>query len=266
MKKAVAYNSISLLVIASVALIYFLKLGGESVITLAGDLGSITISFLCTLMLLGTTLSFKDWDSAKVTWLMLLLGSAVFCIAESIYSYLEVILKYNADALSPSVADIFYCGAYLFFVAGLLIFIIQYIRSGLPLGKWALYLVPAVILIAVITAAVYSTILQIIIADKETESLAKFIYMYYPLSDTVVIFCSMIVIYQTALLGKGRLSVPWRLLILGFIIMAIADIAYSYLDWRDLYQTGNLIDLLWLVSYWIIGLSGIYQKKIMESI
>ncbi len=266
MKKALVYNSICIVLIISLAIVYLFRLGGESFNVMAGDITTIIISGLCALMLLAAVKCFNAWDSAKFTWLMLLLGSLLFCVAECIYFYLEVILKYNADALSPSAADIFYFGAYLFFIAGLLIFIIQYIRSGFPLGTWLRYLIPAVILIAIIAGAVYGTILRIIIGDKETELLAKLVYSYYPVSDMIVIFCSLIVIYLTALLGKGSLSRPWRMITLGFIIMAVADITYAYLDWRGLYETGNLIDILWLVSYWIIGLSGISQKKIMESI
>lgn len=266
MKKAVAYNSISLLVIVAVALVYFFKPGGESASTIVGDISTIVISGLSALMLLSATRSFTVWDGAKLTWLMLLLGAVVFCIAEIIYFYLEVVRKYSADALSPSAADIFYCAAYLFFVAGLLIFIIQYLKSGLPLGKWVRYLIPALIVVILITGAVYVNLLQVIISDTETEPLAKMIYLYYPVSDMAVMFCSFIIIYMTALLGRGRLSMPWRLITLGFLVMAVADIAYAYLDWQGKYETGSMIDLLWLISYWIIGLSGIAQKKIMESI
>ena len=46
----------------------------------------------------------------------------------------------------------------------------------------------------------------------------------------------------------------------------IADLLYSYLSWEDQYGSGNLIDLAWNSGYLMIGLSGLYQKELIESV
>ena len=141
-----------------------------------------------------------------------------------------------------------------------------YFKSGLPLEKWKQNLIPSGIVFIAIVGIMYKFLLQPIALDEETGSLEKFLYFFYPISDLLMILPAFFLIYITRLFGKGMLSKPWRVLALGFLIMAVADMSYSYLDWQDLYKTGNFIDMLWDVSYWLIGLSGFYQIEIMESI
>lgn len=266
MKKSAKFTIACLILLVAIFTIYLFKFGGDEVIKIAGGLCPIILSFFATLILSFTVQRFKTWDSARLTWFLLLLGTATFCTGECIYFFLEVIQGVNPDELYPSVADIFWCSAYIFFLAGMLNMITGYFKSGLPLEKWKQNLIPSGIVFIAIVGIMYKFLLQPIALDEETGSLEKFLYFFYPISDLLMILPAFFLIYITRLFGKGMLSKPWRVLALGFLIMAVADMSYSYLDWQDLYKTGNFIDMLWDVSYWLIGLSGFYQIEIMESI
>jgi uncharacterized membrane protein YhhN len=72
--------------------------------------------------------------------------------------------------------------------------------------------------------------------------------------------------YITNLFGGGTISRPWKYLAFGFILFTIADLLYSYLGWQDLYGNGNLIDLAWHAGYLFIGLAGLYQRELVDSL
>jgi uncharacterized membrane protein YhhN len=69
----------------------------------------------------------------------------------------------------------------------------------------------------------------------------------------------------TSLFGKGMISRSWKYLSIGLILFTLADLAYSYLSWKDLYGDGNLIDLAWHAGYLIIGLAGLNQRELIKS-
>lgn len=105
-----------------------------------------------------------------------------------------------------------------------------------------------------------------IMFDSETTLFAKFYYLYYPLADLAIVVPAAILMYITSLFGRSIISKPWRMMAIGFFLFTIADMLYAYLGWNDLYGNGNLIDVLWHSGYLIIGLSGLYQKQLLESI
>ncbi len=266
MKKSVKYNILCLVIIAVTAVIYLFKIGGEEFIFKAGDTYPVVLSLLSIFGLYSAFRSFKQWDIAKTTWMLILAGTIIYFIAECSYFYLEIIQGLDADELFPTAADIFWCAGYVFYVVALFNMIIYYLKSGMPLDKWKTYLVPAGILFVIIVCVMYVFLLNPIAVDEETGALDKFFYFYYPIGDLLIIFPAFFLMYVTHLLGSGMFSRPWRIIAYGFIIMTIADLAYSYLDWQGTYQTGNMIDLLWGIGYWLIGLSGIYQNETMETI
>jgi uncharacterized membrane protein YhhN len=81
-----------------------------------------------------------------------------------------------------------------------------------------------------------------------------------------VVIPALILVYITSLFGKGLISMPWRLLALGFICFTAGDLLYSYLSWQDVYGNGNFIDIGWNLGYLLIGMSGAYQKELLTSI
>jgi uncharacterized membrane protein YhhN len=72
--------------------------------------------------------------------------------------------------------------------------------------------------------------------------------------------------YITSLFGKGIISKPWKYLAFGFICFTLADLIYSYLSWQEKYDIGNPIDIAWNMGYLLIGLSGLYQWELIDSI
>jgi hypothetical protein len=209
--------------------------------------------------------SLKSFDAAKVSWLLILLGVACFFAAETIYGIEELILGMDMDSSYPSLADLFWMIGYLPLLAGLALFIVAYVRGGLSFGRWAPALVPAGLAYLACAAAVVAFVFAPIQADAETGGLSKFAYCFYPAGDLCLLAPSIILVYLTGQFGRGKFSLPWKLIALGLACFSISDIAYTVLDWQGLYSGGGVTDLGWNLAYLFIALGGASQRSLIQS-
>jgi hypothetical protein len=165
----------------------------------------------------------------------------------------------------PTQADFFWLSGYIPMIGGVLMIFLGYKKSGFPIGNLKLHLLLSFIFFA-FSVAVIVLLLVPIITDQETEKNAKAAYLYYPVADLLLVIPAVLLMYITSLFGSGTISTSWRFLAIGFMLITFADLFYSYLGWRDLYQNGNLIDLAWHGGYLMVGMAGLYQKELSESI
>jgi diguanylate cyclase len=235
--------------------------GGEFLQLVVSDCLPIICSILAVIALATAFRSLKVWDEAKAAWFLILLGTACWAIAEATYGFLELVLKIDA---SPSWADFFWVLGYLPFLTGLFLFLHCYLKSGLSFGKWKRVLIPAAVAFAACVAFTVIFALIPIQADQETSALAKFTYYYYPLGDLAMLAPVIVIIYLTMQLGKGKFSLPWKLIGIGLFCFAVSDIAYSILDWQGLYSGGGITDLGWNLAYLCVALGGASQRKLLS--
>lgn len=237
----------------------------EKTLLLLSDLFPVICSLVTIVCLYAAFRSFASYDFTKKAWLLIFIGNLLYFFAESTYAILELVFHYDMDETFPSYADYFWCLGYIPLIWGLLMLITGYIKSGFPLGNIRLYVLLGIIFLAISTAVFYYVLLPII-NDPETTGVQFFFSIFYPIADVLIVIPAAILMYVTSLFGKGSLPIPWRLLCLGFFGFTIADLAYSYLVWQGLYGGGSYIDLLWNTGYLLIGLSGLYQKELVESL
>jgi hypothetical protein len=244
---------------------YLSGLGGETVLLYVSDLLPIICSLVSVICLFIAFKGFKEYDYTKIAWMMIFTGIALSFIAESLYGILEIGFKTDMNKVFPTIADYFWCIGYIPLFTGLAMMFFGYKRSGLPMGNTKVYVL--LILIYLILFAVVSYFLLIpILKDPETTGLSTFFYLFYPIADIFLVVPAAILMYITSLFGKGSISQPWKYLALGFLCFSLADLLYSYLSWQDKYGSGNLIDVAWHIGYLLIGLSGLYQKELVETI
>jgi hypothetical protein len=103
-----------------------------------------------------------------------------------------------------------------------------------------------------------------IIYDPNTNFTEKFFTLIYPAADLAILMLSFIMVLITSILGKGLLSKPWKYLVIGFVMLSVGDILYSYASWVGDYGPGSYLDMLWNGGYLFIALSAFYQKELME--
>ncbi|MFN8255815.1 MAG: hypothetical protein U0W24_09020 [Bacteroidales bacterium] len=244
---------------------YTVNWGDAESLQIFSDVLPIICSFIAVVFLIDTFKQFKQNDIAKKAWFLILTGVLMFFLAETTYSVLEFVFKIDMNENFPTYADIFWCIGYLPMIAGITMMFYGYKKSGLPFGDLMLYLFFSLFFL-IIAIVVINFLLIPILRDEDTSDLAKLVYLYYPVADLILVLPSIILMYITSLFGPGRISIPWRYLSMGFMLITVSDLMYSYLGWRDFYGNGNLIDVGWHLGYLLIGMAGCQQKRIMIAI
>lgn len=245
-------------------LFFWVKPEGK-ILTIVSDALPVVCALVAVIGISFAVKSLHGLDQTKISWLLLLTGIFLFLCAESIYGFLEVLLNIDVNEVFPTTADYFWMVGYLPIFTGLVLLLNGYKKSGFSFGAKKNYYF-GISCFVLITALIIYKLLIPIIQDPETERLAKFVYLYYPIADLFVIIPAMILAYITNLFGKGLISRPWRYIAVGFLCMTTFDIIYSYLSWNDMYGPGNFLDIFANLSYLLIGLGGFYQKELIESV
>src|SRR6478736_1726797 len=256
----------SSVLLAVIALVYVSGAGGEEALKWIGGLASMTFALIATVLLWYAALQFGKQDAARWTWQLLALGTLAFAIAEGIYFVEETLLQFSEEDLFPSIADAFWAVAYLFYLVGVLVMAVAYINSGLPRPSFIRNSLPCLLLLGGLSIAMYRTVLRDILDDPELDALSRTLYWLYPVMDLLILMPIIWLALITRMLGEGAFSRPWRALVPGFFIMCMADLYYAWLDHQDAYQTGNYVDLMWDASYWLIGLSALFQIRLLKTV
>jgi hypothetical protein len=265
MKKPKTLWIIIILLLAVNLIFYLAKPGGDDVLLIAGDTFPVVCSFISVLCLISAFTSLRKFDYIKSAWMMILIGIFSFFVAETIYGVQEIALKVNMNDAFPGIADLFWCFGYIPLLLGLIIIFYGYKKSGLPMGDVLLYMFLAITIFFLAAIIIYFLLIPII-EDPETDIRAKFVYLFYPIADLMIVIPALVLIYITSLFGSVQITRPFKYLAFGFLFITLADLLYSYLGWKDLYGSGNLIDIAWHLGYLFIGLAALYQRQLIESL
>jgi len=222
-------------------------------------------SFVATYGMYLAFKGFKSYDFVKVAWLLLLIGTFFDFLAESIYGILEVVFSVDMNNTFPSIADLFWCGSYIAYFLGLIMLFNGYRESGFPLGNMKMFALLSLLFTLFCVTVIYFLLIPII-QDGETSTLSKFFYLYYPIGDIATVSLSAILLYFISQFGKGLITMPWKMLALGFFFFSVSDLLYSYFGWNDTYGSGNLIDMGWHLGYLLVGIAGLYQRELVDSV
>jgi hypothetical protein len=265
MKKIRNFWIVIILLIIINVIFYLARPGGERVLLYISDGLPVICSLISVFCLIAAYRSLRRFDYIKSAWLMILIGIFSFFVAESIYGMQEIGFKLDMNKNFPGIADIFWCFGYIPMFFGLIIIFYGYKKSGLPMGDLLLYLFIAITVFFLAAIIIYFLLIPIV-QDTETSTSAKFAYLFYPVADLTLVIPSLVLIYITSLFGSGQITKPLKYLAFGFLLITVADLLYSYLGWKDLYGSGNLIDVSWHLGYLFIGLAGLYQSQLIESL
>jgi len=240
-----------------------LALMSNSVTTTIADLLPVISGLLAVVFLWKPFTTLRDWDSTKLCWSMLLGGIAFSTLGEIAFGVMEALL--GLEMGDYSIADFFWISGYSMLLVGMLIMYQSYRRSGFVQGKKSFYLSLLGIFCIIATAVAVFLIIPIN-SDNEVTGLGKLVLSSYPFIDLLLIPTALVIAYITNLFGGGTVSRPWRLISIGVLLWSISDISYSYMEWIDIYSSGNIIDLGWNLSYLLIGAGAFQQHRLLASV
>nr|MDO8115416.1 hypothetical protein [Candidatus Sigynarchaeota archaeon] len=189
-------------------------------------------------------------------WLFLGLGMLCWFLGELIFTILDL------DPLGspfPSIADIFYILAYPFLAIGLLI------QTGLLKIKLSVKEIIGAIIVIVASAAVIFVIVLLPLIEEwasTTDLFGSFVEALYPVLD---IFLLATVIFVYVKLRHGKINSAWILILLGLVMMTVADTLYSSYPQDDPLIIFKLYDLAFFISYMLILSGSLKVINLMSS-
>jgi hypothetical protein len=225
-------------------------------------------------------LCFRNWQlpqilSARNIWLLFGLRSIFVIIANLFFGYWEIILQRSPDI---SLADPFYVCSYLFLLSGMFLAVktrpvrlkvwhYSGIAAILVFGIWLGWLssfapnVEQAQLASVAsrnpTIMVASTTFDdripqwVLSIEDRLQPFAESLSLSYVVFDIV-----LLVLAGTLVLTfwGGQLSRTWVVITLASFLLYAADVRYAYIVARGNFETGGLLDTLWIFSTILYGI------------
>lgn len=244
---------VALAVTAGVAATVGLGIGSERFVVAVADIGEIVVVGLAAVVLLVTAARLGPSSSVGRPWLLIGAGAVSYAIGDLVWTVIEV--GQGREVPYPGVPDLFYLLEHPLVAAGIL-------AAGLAFRGLVDVRRPA-LLAGVVGAALSVTVLAWVLvprvlSDPAVPIAEKALSTLYPLADILLMLApAVFVVGVVSVLGGGRLAWPWWAVAAGALLIALADIGYSWLSAADLYRSGSLIDHGWSLGHAAMMLGGL---------
>lgn len=190
----------------------------------------------------------KNWPF----WMLLTLGSVSYFVAELIWFTYESLL--NSSFSFPSIADLFYLLNLAFFISAFVHKLHQN-RRTLQVTR---HLFDVLLILVFISAIKWHYVLEPLVLSEGVSRFNLFVSLLYPIGD-LVLFYTLTLLFFT---GKKLFSNKVMLFYLaGIVTYVIADSVFLYLVSINAYNTGSLIDPLFILGVMFIGYTGLLQEE-----
>lgn len=223
-------------------------IGGEAVSVAISDIGGVLVIGMAALVTIRTALAFGAGESLRSQWLAIGAGIVLYVLGDLMWTYIEVVQ--GLDPPYPGLPDVFYVAMYVFLGYGIISAALAY--RGLV--KMRAPLIGSAVIGVASAAAIYVVLVRDIIADPSVALLEKALTAFYPVADTLLLLApAVFIVLVVSQLGRGALGTPWRFVVAGVAVLAVADALYQWLEWQGLYSTGHLVDLGWMIGYVLLA-------------
>jgi signal transduction histidine kinase len=187
-------------------------------------------------------------------FLFFTIGVAFWFIADQIWVVYEHI--YDVDPF-PSIADVFYIGAYLLLVVFLLLSL-KPITKSITKKVWLFaFLLSFSFLIPSLLSCFNS-----LSDDEGLDAFSKSIALSYPILSTFQLAPALIGIMF--MVKKGA-SYSWMLLLFAFLMYSVSDTFYLFSQLDGTYRDGHPVDLMYLYSFILLIFSLHNRLKIANN-
>jgi hypothetical protein len=206
---------------------------------------AITTASLAAALLLYTAFLYKISTYIGKSFLMLGIGILELAIGDFIYSYYEL---YTDISPFPSIADIFYLSSYVPLITGLILQMkllkisLSYQEKTFIAIMFGIISIFVVITVIILPLHEYYNLL-------EKELIEYVISVQYPVYDLVLILCIMVVF---AKLRYGDINIAWLLLLIGFLLITVADILFNWIQNVVEELLFEPFDLFFIIGYVLI--------------
>lgn|GEM_PF-6434750 len=184
-------------------------------------------------------------------WIFFALGALAYFLGQVTWNIYELILGQLTPF--PGIPDIFYLSSLLLFFWAL----VALMKDSNSSGETPLQLIDIFLFMLLMSLLVWVFFIHPILQLK-MNVLSTVVAVAYPIGDLGLLFGVLLLFIRRTqiLVNKGYL-----LLQFGFFLQVISHFIYLYLSLNEKYATGSLIDPLFSLSIFFIGLAGLeYQN------
>jgi len=224
------------------------------------DFTNIIFSLIAFWYFYSAWMTSEPHDVSKRIWGQFAAGILLWAVAEIIWGYYEVFLEIEVPY--PSLADLLWIPGYLPLFGGL---ILRYRMFNVKLDTRQVFGLILVIVVFLL-ATIYFVIQPIVTKFDPQRLFESLLNLFYPLGDLVLFILSALILFS---FEKGRFAVTWLFISLGFIVVSVSDLTFSYASWNEIYYPeGNLnfisffVDVTYALSYLLLAL-GIYAYNLL---
>jgi hypothetical protein len=200
-------------------------------------------------------LCLRNWRSPQIVsgrnvWLAIGIGMLSYFLGGIFFGYTEIVLK---EEPIVSLGDVFFVVTYLFLGVGMILAVAS---SRLNLEKWQWMIVSAIGAFGSALAWLISHQPQG--ADKVSEQVPSWAENIAPILSTIYIVSDvlLLIIATTLLLAfwGGRVSLSWRMIAAAAFSLYIADMWFQYANRIPNYQSGEILEVFWVMSGVLFGM------------
>lgn len=231
-----------------------LKWTDPSLENLIANLGYLPLSFFSAACALYISNQKQVEEHTKRAWQFIAAGLLALAIGDVIYT----ILDFTKDVGFPGLPDLFYLAFYPLAFIGL-IAIPTKVADPTQQKTWRLDL--AIVMMSAVAILWYFIIAPTAAAGGE-DWLSKLVAGAYPAMDLLLIASIVSLLFQRS---RENTRQSLILLAVGLAVYVVADIIYAWQVLEDTYFSGSTTDILWTVSYYLIGLSALRQAGVQPS-
>jgi len=204
---------------------------------------------------------FEPNNPVQPAWRFLGWGFLSYFIAQSILAVYQFVLHVSAPF--PSFGDIFFILAMLLWLISLGLFVRAYTKAGFLGGG-----THRAVFVAVISALLFGGFgYGVLIPVLETPASIgeKVLNVAYPVLDLLLLIPVLLLLQMTLKLAGGQLWRVWMALLVGFLFLAVGDIAFAYFSILGQAHLDSLIDALFAYSYIFASWGAAYQYDLLSN-
>jgi HAMP domain-containing protein len=201
----------------------------------------------------------RERKPGKASWLMFTGAMLSYTLAQHLRATVDFPTPSKTIPF-PYYPDIFYLLQYPFFFAAFALFPGVKRRGEAPIAHIKL-LLDSLLLMAAGTALSWYFFLAPAYTASGESALGKATSLAYPVGDLGLLFGLVVALSRQRQSSFERITL--RVLIAAVVFLIGADTWYAYAQSYLLYTSGDLPDLLWIVSYVLFGFAGLVQYRLV---
>ncbi|WP_255472786.1 bifunctional diguanylate cyclase/phosphodiesterase [Planomicrobium sp. CPCC 101079] len=194
----------------------------------------------------------RQTDRYRNFWLLLSLG--MLCSMSG--SFISFLIQASQKVIDPpAFASFFWVLSYLFLLAAM---VYKAKETGAVFSNKT-YLFNIIIYMITAIGISYYFLIGPLLLIPDTSLLISLIAIGYQVADLGILFFSIMLYYYIQFQNEKR---GLLFLIAGLLLQLIADSLLAYLSIAGIYQTGNIVEFMWIIALLLIGFTGFYEDGV----